>query len=515
MKRYAFPPDARLSATLRYDVLIVGAGVAGLYTAMNIDPRLSCAVITKESIDISNSWLAQGGIAAVVSEDDKPLLHVEDTLIAGAGVCDRTAVETLVEEGPSDIKRLVEMKVPFDLGEDGLLQITREGGHTRNRIVHAGGDATGRETVKVLAALVGERPNVTFLEHAFLVDILTDEHGVSGALVYDEGYRLLSTRKICICTGGVGQIYMKSTNPSVATGDGIAAAVRAGAELTHMEFIQFHPTGLYDDTRKGRSFLISEAVRGEGAILKNNRDEPFMQDKHPMKDLAPRDIVARAIVREMSETGAKHVWLDATVIPEEHLLKRFPTICGECLSRGIDPTEAYIPVAPVQHYMIGGIKTDLHGRTNVPGLYACGEAAYTGVHGANRLASNSMLECLVFGRRSAVHINETAGDAPAPAPALPKSEPRGDTLFNPDKTRDFIKRTMSKFGGVIRNGAGLREGIHRLEDTLLRLDETKLSSKAHVEALAMATVGLAVLKGALDRKESVGAHFREDAEDSE
>ncbi len=512
MRRYLFGRDTAIQETLCYDVVIIGSGIAGLYAALNLDSRLSCAVLTKEGVDISNSWLAQGGIAAAVSKDDRPQFHYEDTLLAGAGLCDEKAVRILVDEGPEDISALLDMHVPFDLNEDGDLQIGREGGHRQNRIVHAHGDATGRETVKTLAAIAACRENITFLQNSFLIDILTDNGRAVGAVVYQDGCKIIMAGSIILCTGGIGQIYGHSTNPSVATGDGLAAAFRAGAELRNMEFIQFHPTGLYCKTPESRSFLISEALRGEGAILKNNRGERFMVGLHPMNELAPRDIVARCIMREMAKTGQDHVFLDITSESSEHLSSRFPTIFGECLKRGIDISKDLIPVCPVQHYMMGGIATNLNGMSGIPGLYACGEAACTGVHGANRLASNSMLECLVFGRRAARNISEQAAGAKRTSiPALPRpEEPAGDLQLDASGLKQRIREIMSRDGWVIRNKTGLTSGLDEMSEIKQALESSVLDSKGRMEALNMATISVEILKAALKREKSVGAHCRED-----
>ncbi len=508
MRRYAL--DLAPKGELEVDVLIVGSGIAGLYTAMHIDKRLRCAIITKESVDISNSWLAQGGIAAAISREDTPQLHLEDTLVAGAGLCDREAVRVLVDEGPGDIRTLLGWNVPFDLNAYGDLSITREGGHTRNRIVHAGGDATGRETVKVLAAHVSLRDNVRFIQNAFFSDILTNGDNCVGAVIIDGegGVWYVRAPHICICTGGIGQIYTHSTNPNVATGDGIAAALRAGASHKNLEFIQFHPTALYSE-EGGRSFLISEALRGEGAVLRNINGERFMKGAHPMDELAPRDIVARAIVREMERTGERFVYLDITCHDADFLSKRFPTIFSECESRGIDISKDFIPVCPVQHYLIGGIRTDLNGETCVRGLYACGEAAYTGVHGANRLASNSMLECLVFGRRSAMHINNSGMGAPSldwSAPPLADA-PGGD--IDDSELRLEIRRIMDTRCGVVRTLAGLKTGISEMGSVIETLEASSLRSKTSLECYNMALVSRAILSSAAERTESVGAHFLE------
>ena len=512
---YAIDGTIKLSRRERYDVVIIGAGLAGLYTALNIEEKYSCLILAKENIDMSSSWYAQGGIAAAISHDDAPIFHLEDTLIAGAGLCDKEAVAVLVAEGPSDIKTLVSLNVPFDLNEYGDLEITREGGHRKNRIVHAGGDATGRETVKALAHIVSQRANITFSENTCFYDIVKDETGaVAGIIVKDHSgaFYLIETGRVVIATGGIGQVYRSTTNPSVATGDGIAAAMRAGANIKNIEFIQFHPTGLWSPIPEEREFLISEAVRGEGGLLKNKEGVRFMVGQHELAELAPRDIVARAIVRELERTGDDHVFVDITMKDEEFLKKRFPTIYQECLKRGINIAKDWIPVCPVQHYLMGGIQTDLNGHTNIPGLYAAGEAAYTGVHGANRLASNSMLECLVFGRRAAQDIN-AALDAGAKArpPVLPDLPVRERKKLDLDALRFKVKDLISKHGYVIRNEKGMKTALKGVEEVLAELEQTFDESTDYLETLNIATVARAILIAALARKESIGSHYREDA----
>ncbi|NLT13647.1 MAG: L-aspartate oxidase [Clostridiales bacterium] len=512
--QFAIDGTTKIDKALRYDAVIIGAGLAGLYTALNIDERYSCLILAKEKIEISNSWFAQGGIAAAISQDDAPIFHLEDTLIAGAGLCDKDAVGILVDEGPHDINRLFSLRVPFDLNEFGGLQITREGGHRKNRIVHAGGDATGRETVKALAHIVAQRRNITFSENTCFYDILKDDSGsVSGLIVRkdDNKFCLIETQKVVIATGGIGQVYKSTTNPSVATGDGIAAAMRAGAVIKNIEFIQFHPTGLWSPIPEDREFLISEAVRGEGGLLKNKDGVRFMEGTHELNELAPRDIVARAVIKELQRTGDDHVFVDITSKSEEFLKNRFPTIYEECLRRGINIARDWIPVCPVQHYLMGGIETDIDARTNIDGLYAAGEAAYTGVHGANRLASNSMLECLVFGRRAAEDINRTLVETKTPVKAtIPQLPERLRMDFDYKALRCRIKDLMSDYGYVTRTGKGLSYALGQVDDILKQLMSTYDDSTVYLETLNMATVASAILKAALDRTKSIGSHYRED-----
>lgn len=510
MMRYAFNDNIKIRDVIRADVLIVGAGIAGLYTALHIAKEKSVLVLSKESIEISNSYLAQGGIAAAILPDDQAVFHVEDTMEAGAGLCDREAVEVLCAEGPSDIHTLVELQVPFDLNAYGDLSVGREGGHHKSRIVHAGGDATGRETVKTLAAIAHQRDNIMFMEHTCLVDVLLDSKGeVSGALLNNDGYILCNTANVVIATGGIGQIYEYSTNPTVATGDGLGAAIRAGAKLQDMEFIQFHPTGLYSPVKESRAFLISEAVRGDGGKLINATGERFMTGKHELGELAPRDIVARGIQAELTASGQDHVFIDITFRSAEYLKKRFPTIYQECLSRGIDISIDYIPVRPVQHYMMGGISTNLHGMTNITGLFACGEAARTGVHGANRLASNSMLECLVFGRRAAEYIN-TLNRVPAEQAKLPTDVPHLPTETRGEDyegLRNRLRHTMNENAYIVRTKSGLIRAQQEINEIFERLKRNYLEDRAYLELVNLCMVSQEILKAALLREHSVGAHY--------
>jgi len=513
--RYAVSCDTEIAKIYEYDVVIAGAGLAGLYAALNIDEQLSCIILAKENMDNSSSWLAQGGIAAAIHHDDAPELHLKDTVIAGAGECDTEAVSVLVNEGPSDIKNLVDLSVPFDLDEYGEFHFTREGGHNKRRVVHAGGDATGRETIRALASIVSERKNITFSGYTCLFDVITDESGVTGAVVRynDKEFHLIKTSNVIIATGGIGQLYVSSTNPLVATGDGIAAVIRAGVSVSNVEFIQFHPTGLWNKKSSGSEFLISEAVRGEGGLLVNSENERFMKDKHELAELAPRDIVARAIIKELKQSEKSFVYIDITHKTEDFLKARFPTIYNECLNHGINIANDKIPVSPIQHYLMGGIETDIDACTSIAGLYACGEAANTGVHGANRLASNSMLECLVFGRRAALFINRNFsghinGDV-FDIKSLP-SRPRPQEPLDYKLLRKTLQQTMSEHCYIIRTKAGLSFALERISEIHSQLEAIYDDCNEYLETLNIATVAKAVVEAALRRPESIGSHYMED-----
>ena len=404
-------------------MLVVGSGVAGLSAALAVPAGRTVLLATKDRLGHSATRYAQGGIAAVLDlVDDSVAEHVADTLAAGAGLCDPVAVRMLVAEGAQAIAGLRARGVRFDRGElDGELARTREGGHSRSRVVHAGGDATGAELERALTEAVRAAPAVRSAEHAFLVDLLTTGGRVTGALLWsDGGPRLVRAGAVVLASGGAGQLYADTTNPPLSTGDGVAAALRAGAVLADLEFVQFHPTALHvdGDPEQPRP-LISEAMRGEGAVLRDGDGTPVMAGVHPLGDLAPRDVVTRAMAARMAATGARHLWLDATSIPAEQLERRFPTILARCRASGIDPSRQPIPVSPAAHYLMGGVVTDLDGRTTLPGLFAVGEAACTGVHGANRLASNSLLEGVVFAARIGRALEEAdrpRSTAPGPSP---------------------------------------------------------------------------------------------------
>ncbi|NTV90574.1 MAG: L-aspartate oxidase, partial [Clostridiales bacterium] len=430
-RRYLVDFDRSTIKKEYHDAIIIGSGIAGVYTALEISPEADIAILTKETLDISNSVLAQGGIAVSLDKKDSPELHLKDTLYAGVGLCDEECVWLLVKEAAENIHRLCDFGVNFDKKElDKVkditgkndpkdekdnefqeLSLTREAAHSMNRIIHAG-DTTGKEVCDKLISVVKTRENIQIFENTFVIDLITEDGKCKGVLIcnYDGSDMRLMLSDIIICaTGGYGQLYSNTTNPEVATGDGISMAYRAGAELTDLEFIQFHPTVLYHPENK--SFLISEAVRGEGAQIKNILGERFMPGYHELAELAPRDVVSRSIFMEMQKTGTSNVYLDITFKEKEYLENRFPNIYKTCLGYGIDISKTMIPIAPAEHYCMGGIKADPQGKTNIEGLFACGECASNGIHGANRLASNSLLEGLVFGRIIALQVDELLKDS--------------------------------------------------------------------------------------------------------
>ncbi len=515
MKRYIYGGDTENACEIKTDVVIVGCGVAGLFCALNLDPGVKCAVLNKQSITQSNSMYAQGGIAAVfkLSEQDSTEKHYEDTLTAGAGLCDPAAVRVLVAEAASSVLGLIRLGVPFDT-ENGEYMLTKEGGHREKRILHSGGDATGLHLTESLLREAQKRDNIKIYDGMFLCDILTEHGKASGitALGIDGSPFIFKAQKVVLATGGIGNVYKNSTNALCATGDGIAAALRAGANLADMEFVQFHPTAFVHPDNEGRYFLITEALRGEGAILKNRHDEAFMKNVHPLADLAPRDIVTRGIISEMLRSDIPNVYLDITAKPREFLKNRFPTIYNECMRRGIDIATDWIPVKPVQHYFMGGVKTDVFARTNIPGLYAVGETACTGVHGANRLASNSLLECLVFGRRCAVDIcnskfsisgfNGVGSDG-----SCYKINEDGYDFETKDSE---IRAIATKKCGIIRNGKDLSDAKQRLGEIIESLEALRLHTKNGIETYNRATVAYEIATAALNRKKSVGAHYRTD-----
>lgn len=507
MRRYLYSGDIESLAKKDYDVVIIGSGIAGLYAALHIDPAMKVALVTKVDLTAGSSYYAQGGIAAVISPTDNFDSHIEDTLTAGAGLCDIDAVRVLVEEGPENIGELCMLNVPFDTNPEGELQITREGGHSCRRIVHCGGDATGRETTKRLGEIAMARKNIDIYFNTYLIDILTNGNKVCGAIICGNEPELLRSPSIILATGGIGYLYKYTTNPVGAVGDGIACAVRAGAKTENMEMVQFHPTTLYAPTSSERLFLISEAVRGEGGILRNGDGEAFMADKHKLKDLAPRDIVTRHILNEITRRGETHAFLDVSSMSEEFFSGRFPTIFEECRKAGFNVPTDHIPVRPAQHYMMGGIKTDLDGMTNVDGLYSCGEAACTGIHGANRLASNSVLECLVFGRRAARHINNAKrAQIELPHIEAPQlSSNAGETECRQDC--EAIRLAMTEYANAVRTPCGMQKGLETVRRYKEKYDSLCLTTKEAYEVCNMTVTAELVLEAAIARKESVGAHY--------
>ena len=510
MRRYLRDFQLQQMEIMKTDVLIVGTGIAGLWTALHLPSNINCTVICKHRFENSNSWLAQGGIAAVFDESDTFASHIEDTLIAGAGLCDDEIVKLLVEEAPQNINELMQNGVVFDKDSDGTLHMGREGGHSCRRILHSGGDATGRAITYALLQKAKEQPNIRLLQHTSLAELFTDEIGILGALIVSgSDFFAVQTANIVMASGGIGQVYQHTTNPKGAIGDGIAIAMRAGAKVRRMEMVQFHPTTLVNSASAERTFLISEAVRGEGAILRNQRNEPFMEKVHPMKDLAPRDIVTRGILKELQRTGDKYANLDVSSMTKSFFSQRFPTIFAKCEMSGIHLTHEEIPVHPAQHYFMGGILTDKNGATNIPGLWAVGECACNGVHGANRLASNSMLECLVFGKRCANDILNCSRKAKK----LPffRHENPSETLSEDEllSMQSALRSLMEHHLGPIRTHEGIGEAMETIKGMLSKMESVSLASQPAADLYSMLIIAQAVAEGAYARRESVGAHYIE------
>ncbi|NLO99447.1 MAG: L-aspartate oxidase [Clostridiaceae bacterium] len=496
-----------------YDVVIIGSGIAGVYTALSTPRNTKILIITKEAIEINNSVLAQGGIAVSLDQNDSPSLHFKDTLFAGAGLCDETAVNALVNEAADNIATLCLYGVNFDRDADKRLSLTREGAHSMNRIIHTG-DATGKEVCDTLVSAVSGLDNVTIKEQTFAIDIFTEDGECKGVLASNEDGTELKAffAPVVVCaSGGYGRLYSKTTNPEVANGDGAALAYRAGSELMDLEFVQFHPTVLFHPDNQ--NFLISEAVRGEGALLRNNKGELFMEKYHPMKELAPRDVVSRAIFQEMQHTGSSHVFLDITHKDKQFLEHRFPMIYKTCLSYGFDMSKDFIPVAPCQHYSMGGIRTDEWGRTRIKGFYAVGEAACNGIHGANRLASNSLLEGLVFGRRIGRQIKENLDQIKMREgfkPNISYQKQWKDKDINVISMINKLQNIMSQYVGIIRSKEGLCTAINEIDEMKKEVEGVRVVHPQFMELKNMLTLAGMVVKAGLLREESRGAHFRSD-----
>ncbi|HID10364.1 MAG TPA: L-aspartate oxidase [Candidatus Latescibacteria bacterium] len=513
------------------DYLVLGSGIAGLSFALKAAQHGTVAVVTKKERAESSTNYAQGGIAAVLSPDDSFELHVEDTLKAGAGLCHRDAVELVVKEGPRMVRELIEWGVEFTRRE-GKLALSREGGHSRDRIVHVS-DLTGREIERALLERVKEHGNIEVYENHIAIDLITEHHvfgvkGVPKGHITCWGAYVLNTQTglvkkflakvVLLATGGSGRTYLHTTNPRIATGDGIAMVFRAGGKVGNLEFMQFHPTALYrpDANPDEPAFLISEAVRGYGGVLVNRKGEPFMEKYHHMGSLAPRDAVARAIDQEMKRSGEPCVYLDVTHKDPEETKARFPNIYARCLEAGIDITEEPIPVVPAAHYMCGGVATDLWGRTSIRNLYAVGEAALTGVHGANRLASNSLLEALVFSDR-AFRDSLPRAQEPEKFPDVPDwSE---ENVFNAEEwvllshDRDEIRRLMWDYVGIVRSNYRLQRALRRIRLIAKEVEEFYRRTKVTMDLIELRNlvqVAELIVRCALARKESRGLHYTTD-----
>jgi L-aspartate oxidase len=483
------------------DYLVVGAGVAGLRAAIELAQAGEVLVLAKDSLHESSSEYAQGGIAAALSDDDEVELHEQDTLAAGDGLCDPEAVHTLVEEAPAAIQELIDWGAAFDR-EGSRLLFAREGAHSRSRVLHAHGDSTGREIARTLYEKAASLRNVQFRSYAAITDLLVADGEVTGAQAFDESAgRLIpiQARAVLLATGGMGRVFKETTNPDVATGDGVATAYRAGALIGDIEFVQFHPTALH--VTGAPRFLLSEALRGEGAYLRNAAGGRFMERYHAMAELAPRDVVSRAIVGEMEREGSPHMFLDLRHLDSGHIRHRFPRIFETCLRHGVDITRDAIPVHPAAHYAMGGVRTDLEGRASLRRLYAAGETACTGVHGANRLASNSLLEGVVFGARAGRAMRECA------AVPFTEGEPPSESRF-PAISEQDLRALAWRDCGILRSGATLQKACEFLD--ALPLTRCPEAGRGHYELRNMHIVSTLIARCALAREESRGGHYRSD-----
>jgi len=496
--------------TINADVIVIGSGIAGLTAALTARRKnLSVLLLTKDVLSTGSTAWAQGGIAAALGPEDSPEQHFQDTLEAGAGLCDENSVKTLVQEGPVAVKKLINLGATFDLDPAGNVALTREGGHRRDRIAHAGGDATGAEISRALVAKVLADPKVRIFEHALVLDLLKDKsEKVCGVTLHVmgkgkiDGVGAALARAVVLATGGIGAVFEQTTNPLVATGDGVALALRAGARVADLEFVQFHPTVLWvSQNSRGSQPLISEAVRGEGAILRNAQGVAFMQNIHPMKDLAPRDVVAHAVHEEIVNGEKPYVFLDGTKLGKDIWLQRFPNILASCRKNGIDPLTEMIPVVPAAHYASGGIVSNMDATTDIKGLFAVGECANTGVHGANRLASNSLLEGLVVANRLEKNLENLEKQT---EPISSKSPAK---LID-GTVRKEITSTTTKGAGAVRNATGLKETLEKLAQ--ISNKTTQSSSTQSWEASNLLTVSTMIAQAALRREESRGSHWRLD-----
>lgn len=515
------------SKDLTFDFLVIGSGAAGLTYALKVAEKGSVGIITKDEPDASNTAWAQGGVAAVWDREDSFESHIQDTLTAGANLCRKDAVELIVREGPERIQELINWGAEFTKNGKSELHLGREGGHSKNRIVHAA-DMTGKEIERVLLQQVRTHSNIQILSHHFAIELITEHHtggyvtryddvNCYGAYVLDvktEDVIRVKAKATMLATGGAGQVYLHTTNPHVATGDGVAMAYRAKARIANMEFIQFHPTALY--TPDGDTFLISEAVRGHGGILRNQHMEAFMSEYDERKELAPRDIVARAIDHQLKKRGEDYVYLDVTHLPAAEIKEHFPGIYQNCLERGFDMTQQPIPVVPANHYMCGGVMTDLTGQTSIRHLFACGEVSSTGVHGANRLASNSILEALVFANRaaqkSARHINENSIRNDIPSWDESRARTLEEWVFVRHDRRE-LQQVMSDYVGIVRSTQRLQRARRRVKLLQEEVESFYQRTKVSVELCQLrnlVAVGMLIIRSALMRHESRGLHYTTD-----
>lgn len=506
-RRYLTEFDTQELEQHTCDVLVVGSGIAGLTAALSAAGQRTVALVTKARIKETNTWYAQGGIAGAVGEADSVELHLADTLVVGQGLNDPDVVRAVVTEAADALGDLLAMGVPFDQLAGGAPALAREGGHSLPRVLHSG-DATGAAIQNTLSAMVHSARAVEVFEERFLVDLLTAGDRCVGAIVYDPAsrrYEVFWADAVILATGGCGQAFRVTTNPRIATGDGVAAAWRAGAEISDLEFVQFHPTAL--DSESSPKFLITEALRGEGAYLLDCDEKRFMVGVHPLAELAPRDVVSREIEKVMARCNRPNVWLDARHLGETYLHKRFPTIWDKCLESGLDLSTDLIPVAPAAHYMIGGVRVDVDGRSSLPGLYASGEATASSLHGANRLASNSLLEGLVFSRRI---VRALQADTVPPRPSRIVSGPADSSAaFTLVKARETLAQTMSTFVGMTRSAGSLAEAAYILQG-LSGVLGVSLRRPAELELQNLVTVAILIAHAAWVRTESRGTHNRED-----
>jgi len=492
------------------DFLIIGSGIAGLRAAIELAPYGDVYLLCKDEPSESNTEYAQGGIAVALSDEDEVRLHYQDTMVAGDGLCDSEAVQTLVEEGPHCIMELIAWGTEFD--REGMkLAFTREGAHSKNRILHAYGDSTGKEIIRALLKKAKSYPTIHFYPQCYTKDLLVKGDRCLGVIYRNEdkkSFHTLYASATLLATGGAGRVYSETTNPSFATGDGMAIAFRGGTTMMDMEFVQFHPTALF--LPHSPRFLLSEALRGEGGYLRNISGNRFVEQYHPLAELAPRDVVSRAIISEMAKTGAGWVYLDLTHLKPAFLRSRFPKIFNTCLTYNLDLTRDLVPVHPAAHYMMGGVKTDLWGRTTLKGLYAAGEVACTGVHGANRLASNSLLEGLVYGARSGKAMVSDKNPLPSP-PARYLMEEEEGSLKRKDfeQIRQEVNKMMWEKVGIVRDKVGLEEAIEYLKKNRY-LSQYRPLDRYEMETLNIYLVGLLIAISALRREESRGGHHRKD-----